>query len=93
MRQAGSTGRSKKKNGMNSLHKRLSLFKSPKLRRKLPIHNNDVPHSSTNISHRGAAYDPQAMSYPTQANKWLQRGFYASNTGTKTGSVGTVYGI
>lgn len=50
---------------MNSLHKRLSLFKSPKLRRKLPIHNNDVPHSSTDISHTGAAYDLQAVSYPT----------------------------
>lgn len=55
----------RKKTGMNSLHKRLSLFKSPKLRRKLPIHNNDVPHSNTDVSHRGAAYDPQAMSRPT----------------------------
>jgi hypothetical protein len=48
----------KKENGMNSLHKRISLFKSPKLRRKLPIHNNDIAHSSSNISHRGAAFDP-----------------------------------
>lgn len=83
MRQAGSSAEAeKKKTGMNSLHKRLSLFKSTKLRRKLPIHNNDVPHSSADISHRGAAYDPQAVSYPTCANKWLQRGFYASNRGT-----------
>jgi len=82
MGQAGSTAEAEKKNWMNSLHKRPSLFKSLKLRRKLPIHNNDVPHSSNDISHTGAAYGPQAMSYRTHANKWLQRGFCASNMGT-----------